>query len=86
MPRESPYLFAAQGWRRFRSDAMWSASGASDFFYERLPGLEERERPGRPRAFPPEVVVSIKAIACEPSADRELPLSRLSSADIALAA
>jgi hypothetical protein len=23
------------------------------FFYERLPGLEERTRPGRPRAFPP---------------------------------
>jgi hypothetical protein len=23
------------------------------FFYHRLPGLEERPRPGRPRAFPP---------------------------------
>jgi hypothetical protein len=23
------------------------------FFYERLPGLEERSRPGRPRTFPP---------------------------------
>jgi len=23
------------------------------FFYERLPGLEERPRPGRPRVFPP---------------------------------
>lgn len=23
------------------------------FFYERLAGLEERQRPGRPRAFPP---------------------------------
>ena len=23
------------------------------FFFERLPGLEERSRPGRPRAFPP---------------------------------
>jgi transposase len=23
------------------------------FFHERLPGLEERARPGRPRAFPP---------------------------------
>lgn len=23
------------------------------FYYERLPGLEERPRPGRPRAFPP---------------------------------
>ena len=23
------------------------------FFHERLPGLEERQRPGRPRVFPP---------------------------------
>ena len=23
------------------------------FFYQRLPGLDERPRPGRPRAFPP---------------------------------
>ncbi len=25
------------------------------FFHERLPGLEERPRPGRPRVFPPRV-------------------------------
>lgn len=37
------------------------------FFHERLPGLEERARPGRPpaRQFPPQVVVQIKALACE---------------------
>ena len=40
--------------------------------------------PGRaaPRFFPPEVVVQVKAIACELPATLGVPLSRLSSADI----
>ena len=40
--------------------------------------------PGRaaPRFFPPEVVVQVKAIACELPAKLGLPLSRLSAADI----
>jgi len=53
------------------------------FFEQRLPGLEERQRSGRPRAFPPEVVVLVKAIACELPSKRGLPLSRFSCADIA---
>ena len=40
------------------------------FFQERLPGLEERPRPGRPRVFPPR------------AGTRGLPLSRFSCADI----
>lgn len=52
------------------------------FFYERVPGLEERPRPGRPRAFPPEVVVQVKALACELPTTLGVPLSRLSTADI----
>jgi transposase len=52
------------------------------FFYERLAGLEERARSGRPRAFPPEVVVQVKALACELPANLGVPLSRLSTADI----
>ncbi len=36
-----------------------------------------------PEFFPPEVVVQVKAIACELPANRGLPLSRLSAADIA---
>jgi transposase len=53
------------------------------FFYERLPGLEEHSRPGRPRAFPPAVIVQVKALACELPASRGLPLSRMSTADVA---
>jgi transposase len=35
------------------------------FFHERLPGLAERSRPGRPPVFPPQGVVQVKAIAGE---------------------
>jgi len=33
------------------------------FFEKRLAGLEDRQRPGRPRVSPPELVVRVKAIA-----------------------
>ena len=46
-------------------------------------GLEENSRPGRPRSFPPEVVVEVKALACELPATFGLPISRWSSADLA---
>ena len=52
-------LFAAQGWSNDRIAAALSigrdvvSQWRKRFFHERLPGLEERERPGRPRAFPP---------------------------------
>lgn len=52
------------------------------FFYDRLPGLDERPRSGRPRVFLPEVVVQAKALACELPATLGVPLSRLSTADI----
>ena len=39
--------------------------------------------PDAPGLFPPEVVVQIKALACELPAARGLPLSRLSIADVA---
>lgn len=68
--------------RRSPSDAMSSVSGAS------ASSLNDwrawRSAPARvaPGLFPPEVVVQIKALACELPATRGLPLSRLSTADI----
>lgn len=53
------------------------------FCGEGLGGLEDRPRSGRPRGFPAEVVTEVKAMACEPPAARDLPLSRWSSADLA---
>ena len=39
--------------------------------------------PGVRRFFPPDVVVQIKALACELPSENGIPLSRLSSSDIA---
>src|SRR3972149_3495869 len=67
---------------RFRWDAMWSASGANGSSTNGSPvsrSARARAGPGFP---PPEVVVQIKAIACELPATLGLPLSRLSTADI----
>ena len=52
---------------------------AQAFLRNRLPGLEEHLRPGRPRLFPPELVVQVKALACELPAAHGLPLSRWSA-------
>jgi transposase len=53
------------------------------FFESGLAGLEDRARSGRPRSFAAEVVAEVKAMACEPPAQREVPLSRWSSAELA---
>src|SRR5580698_9677746 len=47
------------------------------FFAERLAGLEECSRPGRPRTFPPDLIVQVKAWACELPATHDLPLVAL---------
>jgi transposase len=54
------------------------------FFLERLAGLEERSRPGRPGLFPSNLlVVQVKALACELPATHDVPLSRWSTTDLA---
>jgi len=52
------------------------------FYEERLPSLDERPRAGRRPVFPPELVVAVKAIACELPARLGLPFSRLHVPDI----
>jgi transposase len=56
------------------------------FFEERLPGLTDLARGGRPPDFPPDVVVTIKAMACELPAKAEQPLARWQCPDLARAA
>ena len=52
-------LLAADGWSNDQIAASLSvgrdvvSQWRKRFFYERLPGLEERQRRGRPRVFPP---------------------------------
>jgi hypothetical protein len=59
--RAKMILFAAEG--RSNDEIASALSVGRDvvslwrkrFFHQRLPGLDERPRPGRPRAFPPRV-------------------------------
>lgn len=53
------------------------------FSEEGITGLADRARSGRPRRFGPGVVAGIKALACEPPEQRQVPLSRWSSAELA---
>ncbi len=50
-----------------------------------LAGLEDRPRPGRPRRFTPVQVAEVKALACTPPAEAEVPLSRWSGPELAAA-
>ncbi len=56
------------------------------FYDERLAGLTDLPRGGRPPSFPPDVVVAIKALACELPAKTDTPLARWQSPDLARAA
>jgi DDE superfamily endonuclease len=57
-------------------------SGASDFSKNDSPGLRSGHGTGVPQFFPPEVIVDVKAIACEFPQRLGLPLSRLHVPDI----
>jgi len=48
-----------------------------------LAGLQDRPRPGRRPTFTPVQKAEIKALACTPPEDSELPLARWSAADLA---
>lgn len=48
-----------------------------------LAELADRKRSGRPRSFSAAVVTEVKAMACEPPQDRQVPLSRWSSTELA---
>ena len=56
------------------------------FAEEGLAGLDDRKRPGRPRVFAAAVVAQVKAMACEPPENRDVPQSRWSAADLAMQA
>ncbi len=52
------------------------------FYAERVDGLADRTRAGRPRRFPPEEVAQVKAVACELPRDQGVPLSRFSRSEL----
>ena len=51
--------------------------------HERLAGLNDRPRSGRPRRFTAVQVAEVKALACELPATSEVPLARWSCPDLA---
>jgi transposase len=53
------------------------------FAEEGMSGLADRQRSGRPRVFAAAVVLEVKAMACEPPEDRDVPQSRWSASDLA---
>ena len=65
-----------------RLAATSSASGASDSSINACPAWTNARARVAPELFPPEVVVQVKALACELPATRGVPLSRLSTADV----
>jgi len=67
----------------FRSHARSLASGANDSSRNAWPVWRTNREPGARPFFPPEVVVQVKALACELPAQAALPLSRFSRQDLA---
>jgi len=61
----------------------WSAYGASASLRNAWRAFRSALAPVAPGFFPPEIIVEIKALACELPATLALPLSRLSAADVA---
>jgi transposase len=53
------------------------------FCVERLPGLDDRPRTGRPRRFTAVQVAEVKALACELPTDSDVPLAKWSCPDLA---
>src|SRR6266568_9393522 len=61
----------------------WSPSGASGSSTSAWPGLAICRGEGGPRPFPPEVVIAVKALACELPAATGVPLARWHCPDLA---
>ena len=80
--RAKMVLLAAEGWANVDIAARCETSPQvvcrwrKRFFEQRLKGLEDAARSGRPRVFSPSVSVEIKAPACQLPATTGVPLSR----------
>jgi hypothetical protein len=67
---------------RSRSAATSLVFGANVSFTNACQAWKSNPGPAAPGFSPPEVIIQVKAIACELPSKRGLPLSRLSTADI----
>ena len=67
---------------RSPSAVTWSACGANGSSTTAWAVWKSDHARGAPRVFPPDLIVQVKAIACELPATLGVPLSRLSTADV----
>lgn len=87
--RATIILLAAQGWsnaaiaRRVGVCVDTARTWRNRYGAHGEDGLRDRARPGRPRRFTDVQQAQVKALACELPADRGIPLSRFSHADLA---
>ena len=68
-----------------RPDGKSSRAGGSGFWSTVSPGWRITHARGGPELFPPEVVVTVKALACELPARAQRPLARWSMSELAAA-
>ena len=61
----------------------WCRSGGNAFLKTASPGWRTTYARGGPERFPPEVVVTVKALACERPACTQRPLARWSMSELA---
>ena len=61
----------------------WFRSGGNAFLKTASPGWRTTHARGGPELFPPEVVVTVKALACELPARTQRPLARWSMSELA---
>jgi transposase len=75
---------AIAGWLRLHVDTVrkWRRR----FHQQRLAGLSDRPRTGRPRRFSAVQVAEVKALACELPADADTPLAKWSCPELAVEA
>src|SRR5262245_27031281 len=78
-PRDCPTTSSRRAWTL---RARWSVSGASASTTLDYPALRRSREAGGQPAFPPSVVVEVKALACELPRRREVPLARWSVAEL----
>src|SRR5258708_39322041 len=82
-PRARATTTSRAGWA---PRARWTPSGASGSATSAWPGSATCHGEGGPRPFPPDVVVAVKALACELPAATGVPLARWHCPDLARAA
>ena len=73
LPKACPTMSSRPDWIR---PARSSVSGANDSSLNALPAWRNNPGAGDPPAFPPSVVVEVKALACQLPHDHGRPLSR----------